>query len=315
MVIGIDESGNFDDTSNLRQFFIAAFIESENGKLEIKKQQYLRWENQLPVTAKNPNGEVKGSFLNKQQLHAFLGTVIIQPPFVRTAMVSIVPNKTPPFIIDKYQQLEIKQADYNLSVFTQMGAKKRNLNFLDNYARWQKKRTRRDYLKMLCLKNLLKNSFHNIIINTIENDRIEEALDIYYKIDRDFLTEENIYWEHYSRSSIQNYTRIEPWPILDTWDAEHPFLKKYTDEKNGNKTININLVYQNLKFLDSRDHIEIRIADVLGIIVNRFYNRNELKLEFDLLSKTGIVRDDHLELRFYDFDVEDTFNQFVKDAQ
>ncbi len=36
MVIGIDESGNFDEKSTLRHIFVAAFIETENGKIERK---------------------------------------------------------------------------------------------------------------------------------------------------------------------------------------------------------------------------------------------------------------------------------------
>jgi hypothetical protein len=312
MIIGIDESGNFDESSNLRHLFVAAFIESKNGKLEIKKQQFLNWEKRLPKETKNQHGEVKGNNLNQQQLLEFLGTVVIQPPFVRTACVSIVPNKNPVHIIEKHRKSEIKQIEYSHTLSSNLGTKKRNLNFLESYVKWLKKRSNRDYLKMLCLKNLLKNSFHNIIIHCIMNDRIEESLDVYYKIDKDFLTEENIFWEHYSRRSIQNYTQKNPWPVLDTWDSEHPFIKKYMYEADGRSVININLIYKNLNFLDSKENIEIRIADVIGIILNRYYNKNELKNEFELLSKTGIVKDEHLELRLPDFDLEQTLELFKK---
>jgi hypothetical protein len=312
MIIGIDESGNFDESSNLRHLFVAAFIESKNGKLEIKKQQFLNWEKRLPKETKNQHGEVKGNNLNQQQLLEFLGTVVIQPPFVRTACVSIVPNKNPVHIIEKHRKSEIKQIEYSHTLSSNLGTKKRNLNFLESYVKWLKKRSNRDYLKMLCLKNLLKNSFHNIIIHCIMNGRIEESLDVYYKIDKDFLTEENIFWEHYSRRSIQNYTQKNPWPVLDTWDSEHPFIKKYMYEADGRSVININLIYKNLNFLDSKENIEIRIADVIGIILNRYYNKNELKNEFDLLSKTGIVKDEHLELRLPDFDLEQTLELFKK---
>jgi hypothetical protein len=309
MIIGIDESGNFDENSSSRHFFVAAFIESQNGKLAIKKRQFLNWEKALPDAAKNSNGEVKGSLLNKVQLSSFLRTVIIQPPFVRTAVVSIIPSKNPINIIEKYQELEIKQTEYNYSVFLEEGSKKRNLNFLENYARWLKKRSKREFLKMLCLKNLLKDSFHNIILHGILNNRIKETLDIHYKIDKDFLTEENIFWEHYSRRSIQNYTQENPRPILDTWDSEHPFVKKYIYESNGKDMININLIYENLKFLNSNEHFEIRIADIIGIIINRYHNRNELKEEFSWLSKTEFS--DQIELLLYDFDVESTFKQML----
>jgi len=314
MIIGIDETGNFDETSELRHFFIAAFIETENGKLEKKEKQFLNWERSLPLSVKNSQGEVKGSFLNIVQLQSFIHDVAFEPPLIRTSFVSIVPSNNPFTLIEKYRLFEIRQAEYNYQMYLSKGSKKRNINFLDNYVKWLKKRSVRDYLKMSCLKHLLKDTFHNAVVLSILNDRIEETLNFSYKIDRDFLTEENIFWEHYSRMSIRNYTQRNPFPVLDTWDDNHPFIKKYLlndDDKSG---ININLIYKNLKFLNSKDHFEIRIADLIGIIINRFYNKGQMPEEHTLLTLAGATNESHIELRLQDFDEESTFKEYVENG-
>lgn len=311
MVISIDESGNFDEVSNLRQFFVAAFIKSENGCLDLKRNQFLNWEKSINQHFKDKKGEVKGSLLNQQQIKRFLLEVVFKEPIVRTSVVSIIPNVNLKQLIQKHQNFEIRQAEYNFSVFKANGSKKRNLNFLENYSLWLKKRSLRDYLKMHCLKNLLKDTFHNSIIYSILNEQMDECLNFSYKIDKDFLTEENIFWNHYSKSSVQNYTKNNPFIMLDTWDDDHPFIRKYTFSREGKNMIDIKLIYENLRFLESHNNFEIRIADIIGIIYHRYFNRNELSKEFYLLSKTGIINNHHIELTLNDFDEEKTFQDFT----
>lgn len=312
MIIGIDETGNFDEASNLRQLFIAAIIESENGKLDVKRDQFLNWENSLSINFKTGNGEVKGSLLQTEQLQQFLKDVVCQEPFIRTTIVSVIPDKASISLIDKYHKFEIRQIDFSLEVYKSRATKKYNINFLDSYAKWIKKRSLRDYLKMHCLKHLLKDVFDNSTIYTALNDRVEELLDISFKIDRDFLTEENIFWEHYSRTSIENYTKDNPFTVLDTWDENHPFTQKYIFDHNGKPQISINKVYEKLKFLDSKDHFEIRIADIIGIIYNRYYNKGELCKEFDLLKHFEVGGRAHVEIGFREFDAEKTFASLKK---
>lgn len=307
MIIGIDETGNFDSTSNLRHLFIAALLESESGKLALKRDQFTKWESNLPANFKTAHGEVKGSLLKAEQLQQFLQQVVFQLPIVRTSIVSVMPAKATSALIDKHYQMELKQVEYSNQIYKTRGSKKYNINFLENYVNWLRKRSLRDYLKMHCLKHLLKDSFNNAIIHAALQDRTEELLDISFKVDRDFLTEENIFWEHYSKTSIENYTKDSPFILIDTWDENHPFTKKYIFNHNGRSCVNIRAAYQNLRFLDSKDHFEIRIADIMGIIYNRFYNRGELVKEFELLEHAKVIKDAHIEIGFMEFDAEKTF--------
>lgn len=314
MIIGIDETGNFDENSELRHLFIAAFIETENGKLDIKRKQFYEWEASIPDRYKTTKGEIKGNSLPIEHLQHFLKQVVFEMPLIRTSVVSIIPKKNIKALIEKHHVFEVRQAEYNHHVFSTRGSKKYNINFLDSYSKWLKKRSLRDYIKMHCLKHLLKDTFHNAVIHCILNERMEETLNFSYKIDRDFLTEENIYWEHYSKSSIENYTKSNPFVVLDTWDDDHPFIKKYMFNVNGRSLINIKTIYENLRFLDSKDNFEIRIADIIGIVYNRFFNRNEFVEEHHLLSLAGIINDAHIEIIFNDFDPDETFRRFTSET-
>lgn len=70
MIIGIDETGNFDATSNLRQIFIAALIESENGKLELKRHQFIKWDSKdhFEIRIEDIIGIIYNGFYNRGEL-------------------------------------------------------------------------------------------------------------------------------------------------------------------------------------------------------------------------------------------------------
>ena len=315
MTVAIDETGDFNETSDSHSFFVAAYVQSENGQHKIKQKQFEDWESTLPDIVKTKKGEVKGNSLNEGQLQAFLKSVIFKLPEVRVSYVSLIPAHTSPEIIKKYQRFEIRQVDYSLQTFINSGSKKKNINFLREYSKWLNKRPLKDFMKMLCLKNSLLDTLKNTMIYGIVNDKIDELLNISYKVDRDFLTEENMYWSEYARRSVQENSKSKPFPMLDTWDKDHPVKKKYLVKRdNGKDGINLNIIFKdNLKFVDSRDHFEVRIADILGIIVNRFWNKGEMKMEYDFLTKIWPVKDGHIQLHFDDFDEETLFEQYQKD--
>jgi len=316
MTVAIDETGDFNETSDSHSFFVAAYIQSENGQLEVKRKQFDDWENTLPDVIKTKKGEVKGSALNVGQLQSFLKSVIFKLPEVRTSYVSLIPAHTPIDIIRKYQRFEIRQVEYSLKAFIEAGNKKKNINFLREYSKWLNKRPLKDFIKMLCLKNALLDTLNNTMIYGIVNDKIAELLNISYKVDRDFLTEENMYWSEYARRSVQENSKSRPFPMLNTWDKDHPVKKKYfIKRENGRDGINLNIIFKdNLKFVDSKDNFEVRIADVLGIIINRFWNKGEMKMEYDLLTKIWPVREGHIQLQFDDFNEDELFEEYQKSS-
>lgn len=317
MIIAVDETGNFDENSSDRHFFVAAFIQSENGELERKVEQLTNWENSLPDELRNNKGEVKGSALKKEHFQRFILDVFLEEPEIRSSYVSIIPNEANPDVIKKYLDIEIEQIKYSLEKFKKVGTRKSNLNFLDQYWRWLNKRSIREYLKMMCLKNCLRDTLHNLMVNCIIKDRIDEILNIQYKIDRDFLNDENIYWSDYLRKSIENDSKQRPFPMLDTWGDDHPIKKKYLIEGNdGRKGFDLNSIFRdNLNFLESHEHPEIRIADIMAIILNRYWNRGELQREHTVLTNTLTVKDAHIQLKFEDFDYDQKLREYIEEDQ
>ncbi|WP_439481024.1 DUF3800 domain-containing protein [Cyclobacterium plantarum] len=315
MIIAIDETGNFDENSPDRHFFVAAFIQSENGALERKVKQLISWENSLPDILRNKNGEIKGSSLKEEHFQKFIPDVFLEDPEIRTSYVSIIPNENKPEVIQKYLNIEVSQIQYSLEKFRKTGTRKANLNFLDQYWKWLNKRSIREYLKMMCLKHCLKDTLYNNMVYCIVKDRIDEILNIQYKIDRDFLNDENIYWNDYLRKSIENESKRKPFPMLDTWDKDHPVRQKYlVEDHEGKKGFHLNSVFRdNLSFLESHENPEIRIADIIGIILNRYWNRNELRREHNVLTKRHAAKDGHIQLKFNDFEYGEELKKFIED--
>lgn len=40
MIVAINEAGDFDETSNSHTFFVAAYVQSQNGQLKMKQTQF-----------------------------------------------------------------------------------------------------------------------------------------------------------------------------------------------------------------------------------------------------------------------------------
>jgi hypothetical protein len=311
MIIAIDESGNFHRNSNKFNLFVAAHILSLNGNLEIKQKQFESWENTVPAKMKNKKGEVKGQLLGKVELKNFIKNVVYQKPEIRFTYISVIPKKNNIDIIRKHQKIEICQLQLSLENFKKVNSKKVNINFFDQFSKWLNKRNENEYLKLRCLGSCLYNSFYNSFIYCIALNRVDELLDIEFKIDKDFIDNENIYWNTYSLRSIQNLGKTRPLPMLSDWPQDHPVRVKYTIE---NKGIDLKIPFKdNLKFLDSNTNFEIRIADIAAIIYNRHWNGNGIKAHYESLRNKSAAKNEHEQLLFKDFDLDFELEEIRKE--
>lgn len=307
MIIALDESGTFNINSDKTNLFVAAQILSENGKLRIKKKQFENWENSIADELKDKNGEVKGQLLGKVELKNFLKNVVYQNPEVKFSIVSIVPKKNSKIIVEKHHRSQTEQLIYSKELFKKGNSKKKNINFLDQFGKWLNKRNESQFLKMLCLKNCVYESFYNgFVFGIISNDN-EELLNLKFKIDNDFISNENVYWKAYLLKFLEENSKRKYIPILDTWEINHPVIKKYI--KNGK--FNLNIPFKdNLAFLDSKDNFEIRIADIAAIIVNRNFNSVGYKPLYESLKKKLLGKNGHHQLILNDFDFDKTMERF-----
>jgi hypothetical protein len=309
MIIAIDESGNFNTNSNKYNIFVAAHIQSQNGNLQVKKKQFESWENKVPANMRDKKGEIKGQLLGKVELKNFIKNVVFQKPEIRFSYVSLIPKKNEIELIKKHKNFEILQLQLSLENFKKAESKKANINFLEQLSKWLNKRNEIEYLKLLGLRNCLYDSLHNTFIYCEVFNLINELLEIEFKIDKDFISNEDNYWKMYSLRSIQELTIKRPLPMLKAWGQNHPIREKYVIKDKG---FDLNIPFkENLKFLDSKENFEIRIADTAAIIYNRYWNGNGIKSHFENLSKKYAAKEEHHHLILNDFD----FDKKIEDVK
>lgn len=311
MVIAIDESGsfNYQKDAELRHFFIAAFLRSRENLLDIKKSQFGNWEAKIENHKREKTGEIKGSLLSPDDLKNFLLEVVVAYPTVKFSCVSIVPRNITVPLINKYKEFEALLLKH--SARQGSGFSKKSTNIINGLASWVGKRNEIEYTKMTCLSHCLMNSLSNAFVYSIATDNEMEFLDIEFKIDRDFINNENINWKEYSLKKIEQYSKSKPFPMLNTWDENHPIIKKYIIDGKG---INLRTAFEEQSlFLDSKENFEVRVADIIGIILQRYFNRREeqYSILFELLEKTAAVKNYHIEIRLNDFTIEQKFKEFT----
>jgi hypothetical protein len=80
-------------------------------------------------------------------------------------------------------------------------------------------------------------------------------------------------WGELLRQYWKRFTKKEPIPILVSWKKkDHPIYKVF-DEVNGG--LNIKKVFrERTQFVDSMNHWEVRMADLVATIIHRYQNRN-----------------------------------------
>ncbi|MES2619349.1 MAG: DUF3800 domain-containing protein [Bacteroidota bacterium] len=309
MIIAIDETGTFSFTNdaNLRHFFLASFFLENGNLLKTKKEQFEKWEATISEKKKE-RGEIKGYLLDTQDLGSFVQEVVCTKPEIRFSCVSVVPKALNLELLKKHKNFEVRLIAQSLKQETWFPRKDKN--FIEQYAKWLKKRNEVEFLKMFCLKHCLMDSLKNAFGYAIITDNEMELLDVGFKVDADFINNENIYWNEYLLKSIEQNSEVKPFPILDTWDDNHPITKKYIINGKKGKGINLRTVYEGKNFfMDSKENFEIRITDIAAIIFNRYFNRSssDISKVFSLIEKKAIIGDYHIELRLNNFDEEGLF--------
>jgi hypothetical protein len=287
MIIGIDETGNFVNDSDLKfHFFTAVQLDQNNNGIELKRQQFQKWFDDIPVEKKNKNGEVKGSDLSEEELFKFADTVIATDPVVRTVPVRIIPKDHSPDLVSTFQEIETKRLE-NLIKLYEKNDKPKTAKAYKKLVSWYKNRKYAQYLKIIVLNNAICHAVENaigasILLELLGKD--ENLLNIKIKIDRDFINadEPKMFWTDFLKSTFYKFTEKNPIPTLDQWEKTgHPFLTKYLTS-DGKIDFN-SILRDNTHFYHSHEHFEIQMADITGTIIHRFQNKGTCKASYDKL--------------------------------
>jgi hypothetical protein len=293
MIIAIDETGDFNPNSKFASFFIAVLLDQTANGIQVKKEQYNKWLKTIPKEKYNKHGEIKGSDLNDGELLNFVEMVFNVDPIVRHEVVYFFPSENPENLMKIFKEIEVESILKTAKLYRANGKIEMEQQY-KKMAIWHKNAKKmhyQHYFKLVLLRSLINKAFNtsvgvSILFEMLGNDKESiNLLNLKFKIDQDFVRgkEATNYWKETLRNSFISYTLKNPIPLLDSWKEDsHPFVEKYKGNIEGILNFK-DLMQNNCDFLESHDNFEIQLADILGIIVNRYHNRNKAVNAFKAL--------------------------------
>lgn len=301
MIVGIDETGDFNHTSSKQNYFTAVLIDQNNNKYAIKESQFRIWESSIPAANRDEKGEAKGQKLSDKQLEEFYEQVLKPEPKILYSVVRFDASQTTPEILEKHKNIEIKAFESALEYYK----KEARENWSQGYYKmigWYKNRNYQHIAKLKCLEILIGQTLnygfpYSQLRYILDNDGTN-ITNFSFKIDKDFINAENvqIIWTELLRNFWLDFSSRNPLRSIDIPDKEkYPEIEHYKIE--GKKS-NFKKVFRDRTlFLASEDHFEIRMADIIGTILHRFQNRNKCEnIAKKVLSNLGGQRENYRQI-------------------
>lgn len=275
MVIAIDESGDFSPTSNKHSFFVAAIIDHYENGIEKKQKQFLEWFNSIPIKRRNEKNEIKGSELLDHELLSFVTKVCCVEPKVICEIVNFQPKNNPEVLIKRFKNLAIVRINRTLKLAkNEWKVTRKTMKLYDGLVPWYKnakKMNYQHYSKLILLQKVIVKAYTKAkkifdANNTSNTETFEKSLAI--KIDKDFITgpQSKQYFKELLAISLLTKLTTEPLHKSDFLN-----FRSFVDSK--------------VDFFESYLNFEIQIADIIGIIINRFFNADKPFEAFKVLDQ------------------------------
>lgn len=284
MITGVDEVGNFGLGSSDLNYFVGVHIDQNQGRLAIKQSQFRLWEDGVPDKHRE-NGEVKGSLLSDDLLLSFHEQVLASDPKVLVSAVGTIPSQNTKAAVAKHVGNEI-----DALVRVQQHHNERGNPSAHTYYRmlgWYKNLASRPdmFLKLKCLEELMRISIPYVFgyaqLQCFLDGGDERNLEhLAYKIDKDYIRARDpmIFWREHLRQSLMHTRGPVEVPMLPFWTRDNAPLHRYYP-LIGTQGVNLRSLFMDrLAFFDSKDHWEVRMADIFATIVHRVRNRGKLHL-------------------------------------
>lgn len=301
MIVGIDETGDFDSNSDKYNYFVAVLIDQNDNRYKIKESQFRVWESSIPKANRDEKGEAKGQKLTDSQLEDFYNQVLKPNPIVLYSVVRFDASKNSKELLEEHKKIEINRLEQALAHYKEEARG----NWADWYNKligWYKNRNYQHLIKIKCLQNLIGQTFnHGFAWSQIKYilDKDDSNIKNFgFKIDKDFVNAENtkIMWTELLRQFWADFSKLKPLPLIDIADKEkYPEIEHYKFDKGKS---NLKKVFRDrTHFLTSEEHFEIRMADIVGTILHRFQNKGRCKeIAEKILSHLGGKRENYIEL-------------------
>jgi hypothetical protein len=302
MILAVDESGSFAQDSGRLSFFVMVHLRQRKTLYKSKRAAFERWQRTLPASLKNAKGEIKGSALSEEHLEGFARQVMRAHPQVGITALAIRPSENPPAVVEKHRTVQLTGIRDGSRLYAEQGKKDLALTY-ENFGHWFAKLSYPQYLKLNLLGLCMASGLVNTVGHAVTGGYDEELVRTMFLLDRDFVKapEQHIFWREVLRSQLFAFTKNDPLPLLDKWKKKgHPFLMKYAPEGRLNFA---ELFQEWCSFVDSRDYLEIRIADIAATIISRCLNDGTCRGAYDLIERS-IMRNGRVHhFTFVDFDL------------
>lgn len=293
MIIGIDDSGNFD--SDDISFYAAVLI---RPKCFLKIQQvFLTWEAQLPETTKE-NGEVKGRLLSKEQLAEFADKILINNGYgmIKAQAFGIEVDDANTASLEAQRTLNVAQMRQQAKeVYRDQGKEYTQIaSFYEQMSNWLESKSLKTLYKIELLGIAIVKSFNLAIITSTLRGFDKELGRLEINIDQGITGRPSVerYWKDTMRTIFWNLTSsIEPIVHITEWRSNHPFIKRFYKYPKNTESMSVftSEIRDVFNFFDSKERIEIRIADIVANAYFRKYSKKEqLGEAFELIASRRI---------------------------
>lgn len=293
MIIGIDDSGNFQNDK--MSFYAAAFIRPK--KYEKIKKVFLKWEAGLPESAKS-NGEVKGHLLTDTQLADFADRILTNNGHgaIKAQAFGIEINKQNTASLEAQRTLNLKQIrEQTKKVYRDEGPEYTQIaTFYEQMAAWLQSKSIKTLYKLQLLSIAIVKSLNLAIITSSLRGFDKELGKLEINIDQGITGRPSVeqYWKDIMRTAFWNLTStIEPIIHLTEWRSNHPFIKRFYKYPESPESMSVftQEIRGVFNFFDSEVRYEIRIAD---IVANAYFRKyvldEELEKSFNLIASRRV---------------------------
>lgn len=273
MHIYIDESGDFNPLENKENFYASVCIQTTQWKLAMKEKQFTDWKDAIPPIKLNAQWEVKWKDLDNSEILNFIKKVILSEPIIFINACSINPTGSHDF--SKRKESVISELNRAISIYESQDKV--------DLAKWYKGLKKRyttlstvQFIKIETLMSFIHDTFLVFYKKIILDENDNELWDISIYIDTDSALFKNNgtrrdYWRRFTKDALYQMTYQEPFPMIDSWDENHPF-KKLIRGKDWIERVST-IYRERLHFELSNNKIWLQIADIISHIFYRSFNK------------------------------------------
>jgi len=290
MIIGIDETGVFNLTTDKVCLFTAIHLLDDSQKLQLHNDLE-SWKSKFK-SFKNHYREIKGSSLDEVMALDFINNVIEKQKSFYITTVGTVPSDHKKIDIQHRRDSNIKDLESGVRECISIG----NDSLAKQYRsliNWYKPLSYQILLKIWVLSEMIGYSYREHMIQVVLDKKDLSLGEFEISIDKDFIKKDTHldYWRDLLRSWFYGYTYRHPIIGISEWPEDHPYYQKTKMEtmlQDDGRMISIdrgNYFRDGVNFVDSHNSSIVQVADIVASIISQQLNDNKFNSAYIALQK------------------------------